>query len=46
MSQTENATIAMVGIDIGKNSFHMWATMSVVPLCYVRNGRVARSRPA
>jgi hypothetical protein len=44
MSQTLNAAIAVVGIDIGKNSW--WATMSVVRLYCVRSGRVARSRPA
>ncbi len=43
MSQTQNATIAMVGIDIGKTLSTSWATMSVARLCCVRNGRVARS---
>ena len=46
MSQTLNAAIAVVGIDIGKNSFHIVATMSVVRLCCVRSGRVAKLRPA
>jgi transposase len=46
MSQTLNAAIAVVGIDIGKNSSTSWATMSVARLCCVRNGRVARSRLA
>jgi hypothetical protein len=36
-----NAAFAVVGIDIGKNSFHIMGTMSVVPSCCVRNGRVA-----
>ena len=44
MSQTLNATIAVVGIDIGKNSFHI-VGHDERGAC-VRNGRVARSRPA
>ena len=36
MSQTQNAAIAVVGIDIGKNSSTSWATMSVARLCCVR----------
>jgi hypothetical protein len=39
MFQTLNAAMAAVGIDIGKNSFH------IVGHC-IRNSRVARSRPA
>ena len=45
MAQTQNAAIAVVGIDIGKNSFHIVGHASVARLCCV-NGRVARSRPA
>jgi hypothetical protein len=32
MSQTLNAAIAVVGVNIGKNSFHIVGTMSVAPL--------------
>jgi hypothetical protein len=46
MSQTLNAAIAVVGIDIGKNSFHIVGQDEGVRLCCVRDGRVARSRPA
>ena len=45
MSQTVNAAITVVGIDIGKNSF-LLATMSVARLCCVRSGRVATVREA
>ena len=38
MSQTLNVAIAVVGIDIGNNSFHV--------LVLRKNGRVAKSRPA
>ena len=44
MSQTLNTAIAVVGIDIGKNSFHIVGQDSVARLCCVRNGRVARSK--
>jgi hypothetical protein len=46
MSQTLNAAIAVVGIDIGKNSFHIVGTMRAAPSCCGRSGREARSRPA
>ena len=46
MSQTLNAAIAVVGIDIGKNSFHIVGHDDVARSYCVRNGRVARSRPA
>ena len=32
VSQTLNAAIAVVGVNIGKNSFHIVGTMSVAPL--------------
>ena len=44
MSQTAQAAIAVIGIDIGKNSFHSSATMTVVRSCCARSGHVARSR--
>ena len=37
MSQTLNAAIAVIGIDIGKNSFHI-VGHDVAPLCCARNG--------
>ena len=41
MSQTQNATIAVVGIELARTLSASWAMMSEVPLCCVRNGRVA-----
>ena len=36
MSQTPNTAIAVIGIDIGKNSFHTsWVTMRAAPSCCV-----------
>ena len=42
MSQTLNAAIAVIGIDIGKNSFHIVGHDERGPLCCVRSGPVAR----
>jgi len=42
MSQTANTAIAVIGIDIGKNSFHSWATMRAAPSCCGKSGRVAK----
>ena len=39
MSQNPNTAIAIVGIDIGKNSFHMLALISAVRSCCGRSGR-------
>ena len=44
MSQKSSCAIAVIGIDIGKNSFHVVDTISVVRSCFGRNGRVASSR--
>jgi hypothetical protein len=42
MSQTANTAIAVIGIDIGKNSFHVVATMRAAPSCCGKSGRVAK----
>ena len=42
--QSDNRAIAVIGIDIGKNSFHVVDTISVVRSCFDRNGRAAKSR--
>jgi hypothetical protein len=39
ISQKLNAAIAVIGIDIGKNSFHMWVMITTVPSCCGRSGR-------
>jgi hypothetical protein len=44
MSVNSNTAIAMIGIDIGKNSFHIVGSTSAVRLRFGRNGRVARWR--
>jgi hypothetical protein len=46
MSQILNAAIAVVGIDIGKNSFHVVGSIGAVLLCCGRSGRVARWKRA
>jgi hypothetical protein len=46
MSQNLDRAIAVIGIDIGKNSFHIVAWMGAVPLCFVRSGRVVKSKHA
>ncbi len=45
MSQTLNAAFAWLVSISARTLSTSWAMMSVVPLCCVRNGRVARSRP-
>ena len=42
MSQTANTAIAVIGIDIGKNSFHVVARMRAAPSCCGKSGRVAK----
>ncbi len=42
MSQTPNTAIAVIGIDIGKISFHIVATMRTAPSCCGKSGCVAR----
>jgi hypothetical protein len=42
MSQNLSGAIAVVGIDIGKNSFHIVGLMNAVQLRCVRSGRVAK----
>ena len=42
MSEKLNTAIAVIGIDIGKNSFHVVGQTSVVRSCYGRSGRAAR----
>ena len=42
MSQELDTAIAVIGIDIGKNSFHVVGTIGVVRSYSGRNGRVAR----
>jgi hypothetical protein len=42
MSQQSNCAVAVIGIDIGKNSFHVVGTIGVVRSYSGRNGRVAR----
>ena len=44
MSQQSNCAIAVIGINIGKNSFHVVGRISVVRSYSGRNGRVARWR--
>ena len=45
MSQKLDTSIAVIGIDIGKNSFHIVVRISAVPSCCGRSGRVARWGP-
>ena len=44
MSQSLDSTVAVIGIDIGKNSFHIVVSMSAVQSFCARSGRVARSK--
>jgi hypothetical protein len=44
MSQNLNSAVAVIGVDIGKNSFHVVGWMTAALLCCVRSGRVARSK--
>ena len=45
MSQTPNTAIAVIGIDIGKNSFHVVATMRAAPSCCGKTNPAIRSGP-
>ena len=40
-----NSKIAVIGIDIGKNSFHLVGWMSAGPWFCGRNGRAAKWKP-
>lgn len=42
MSQTANTAIAVIGIDIGKNSFHVVGHERAVPSCFGKSGREAK----
>jgi hypothetical protein len=42
MSQKLNSEIAVIGIDIGKNSFHLVGQDRRGSICCGRNGRAAR----
>ena len=42
MSQTPNTAIAVIGIDIGKNSFHVVGHDARGAIALRQNGRVAR----
>ena len=44
MSQNLNSAVAVIGIDIGKNSFHVVGLDDRALLCCVRSGRVGRSK--
>ena len=44
MSQNLNSAVAVIGIDIGKNSFHSLGSIIAARSCCVRSGRVARSK--
>jgi hypothetical protein len=46
VSQILNAAIAVIGVNIGKNSFHVVSHDERGAMYCVRSGRVARSRPA
>jgi hypothetical protein len=41
MSQKLSASIALIGIDIGKSAYHVVATMSAAPSCCDKSGRAA-----
>ena len=44
MSQTPNTAIAVIGIDIGKNSFHVVGHDARGAIVLRQNGRVAKSK--
>ena len=44
MSQNLNSAVAVIGIDISKNSFHVVGLDDRRRSCCVRSGRVARSK--
>jgi hypothetical protein len=45
MSQQINARVVVVGIDIGKNSFHVSVRTHAGRLCCDKSGLVTRSKP-
>ena len=44
MPATAHTAVAVIGIDIGKNSFHVVGLDNAVQSCCVRSGHVARSK--
>ena len=46
MSQTVQSAVAVIGIDIGKNSFHIVAHDERGALCCARNGHGSRLKHA
>ena len=46
MAATAQSAIAVIGIDIGKNSFHVVGSMVVAQSCCGRSGRVVRWKHA
>jgi hypothetical protein len=44
MPATAQTAISVIGIDIGKNSFHIVGLDDAAQLCCVRNGRAAKWR--
>jgi predicted NBD/HSP70 family sugar kinase len=44
MSQNLNSAVAVIGIDIGKNSFHVVGLDNRGAIVLRRSGRVARSK--
>jgi len=42
MSQTPNSAISVIGIDIGKNSFHVVGHDARGAMCSGKSGRVAK----
>jgi hypothetical protein len=46
MAATAQSAIAVIGIDIGKNSFHIVGLDDLAQSCCARSGRAVRSRPA
>jgi hypothetical protein len=45
MPRSTNLSVAAMGIDIGKNSFHVVGWISVVQSSCASDGRAARSEP-
>ena len=45
MSQIPNTAIAVIGIDIGKNSFTSWATTRAAPSCCGEMAQMVKSCP-
>jgi hypothetical protein len=42
MSARFNSEIAVIGIDIGKNLFHIWVLIGVARSCCARSGPAAK----